>query len=153
MDSEILDSHLSNTNAGISDAAKGFLAEIAKWAKFLSILGFIGAGFMVLIGLFFGTFMGAMSGMADDPAMAMFPTTIFSVIYIAMAALIIIPTLYHYRFATKTQQALRSNDENLLTEALGNLKSYYKFYGIMMAIIMGFYALAFVLGGLGAAFM
>jgi len=141
MDSEILDSHLANTNAGISDAARGFLAEIAKWAKFLSILGFIGAGFMVLAGLFMGTFMGAMSGLADDPAMAMFPTTMFSIIYIAMAALIIIPTLYHYRFATKTQRALKSNDENLLTEALGNLKSYYKFYGIMMAIIMGFYAL------------
>ena len=153
MDSEILDNHLSNTNAGISDAAKGFLTEIAKWAKFLSILGFIAAGFMILVGLFLGTFMSSLSGLADDPAMAMFPTTMISVIYIAMSSLIIIPTLYHYRFATKTQRALKSNDENLLTEALGNLKSYYKFYGIMAAIVMGFYALMIVLGGLGAAFM
>jgi len=57
--------------------------------------------------------------------------------------------LYHYRFSVKTQQALRANDEPLLTEAFSNLKSYYKFYGIFTAIVLGFYVLIFVFAGIG----
>jgi len=35
----------------VSDEIKGFLKETAKWAYLLSILGFVGIGFMVLGGV------------------------------------------------------------------------------------------------------
>ena len=40
----------------LNDSAKGFLKEIAKWAYFLSILGYVGVGFIVLVAFFAGAF-------------------------------------------------------------------------------------------------
>ena len=150
MESEILDGNYATSNNGLSDEAKSYLKESAKWAKFLSIIAFIGIGFIALVGLFFGTFMSAMTGLSgDEAAMAAIPTTFITIFYLGLAGVMIIPTLNHYRFAVKTQRALRKDDEPLLTEALGNLKSYYKFYGLLTAILVGIYALMFVLGGIG----
>jgi len=54
------------------------------------------------------------------------------------------------------KMALANNDQGFLSYSFENLKSCYKFMGIMMAIIMGFYALgilfAILAGGL-AMFM
>ena len=39
----------------LNNNSKSFLRETAKWAKFLSIMGFIGIGFMVIFSFFAGT--------------------------------------------------------------------------------------------------
>ena len=39
----------------LTETAKGFLKEIAKWAYFLSIMGYVMIGFIVLAALFMGT--------------------------------------------------------------------------------------------------
>ena len=150
MESEILDGNYSVNNAGLSDEAKGYLAETAKWAKFLSIVGFISIGLLVLIAFFVGSFFRMMADMqGGNPALDAMPTTFLTIFYLALAGIMFIPVLYHYRFSVKTQQALRANDEPLLTEAFSNLKSYYKFYGIFTAIVLGFYVLIFVFAGIG----
>jgi len=46
----------------ISDNILGYLKETANWAYFLSILGFIGIGLMVIFGSLFGTLMSTLSG-------------------------------------------------------------------------------------------
>jgi hypothetical protein len=38
-------------NLYLNQEARGFLKETAKWAYFLSILGFVGIGFMVVLAL------------------------------------------------------------------------------------------------------
>ena len=38
----------------LNESAKGFLKEAAKWAYFLSILGYVGIGFIVLAAIFAG---------------------------------------------------------------------------------------------------
>ena len=48
--------------------ASGYLAEAAKWGKFLSIVGFILCGFMALAGLFAGSMMGALMSGASEGA-------------------------------------------------------------------------------------
>ena len=42
----------------VEDEIKGYLSEISKWSYFLSIMGFIGVGLMVLAGIFVGFFSG-----------------------------------------------------------------------------------------------
>jgi hypothetical protein len=77
------------------------------------------------------------------------------VVYIGMAALYFFPILYLFRFATKAQEAVKANDTPTLTTALENLKSHYKFIGILAAIVMGFYAIMLVImlvAGAGAMF-
>ena len=49
------------------------------------------------------------------------------------------------------RKALRNNDQMVLTDALKNLKSFFKFYGILAIIVLSLYGvaiLAAVVGGL-----
>nr|WP_309757829.1 hypothetical protein [Flavobacterium sp.] len=57
-----------NLEMKLNESAKDFLKETAKWAYFLSILGYVGIGFIVLAGLFAGTLFSAMGKM--NPAMS-----------------------------------------------------------------------------------
>ncbi|GHV03072.1 hypothetical protein FACS1894159_12000 [Bacteroidia bacterium] len=148
-----------NTQLVITDQAKSYLFETAKWAKFLAIMGFIGLGLMVLFGLLFF--------IASSSAMAMMATSslggalggmifiIYGILMIVLAAIYIYPVYCLYRFSTRSQLAVISDDSLTMTESLGWLKKYYKFVGIMTIIVLSIYALAilfFIIGGIASAF-
>ena len=133
----------------LNNYAKGFLKETAKWANFLAIIGFIGIGFMVLAGFFMGTIMSTLPNMNDMPFnIGPFMTGI----YLLMALLYFFPVRYLYRFAVKMKASLASNDDEELAEAFLNLKSHYKFVGILAIIMLAFYALI-ILFSIAAALM
>lgn len=140
----------SNTNTNlfdlqIDDQSNSYLTETAKWAKFLSILGFIGCGLLVILAIGMGTFMGSMMQNSMMPGGGF----LLSILYIAMAALYFIPCLYLYRFAGSMQLALRAADAHQLQTSFRNLKSCFKFLGILTIVILSIYALAMI-GGLTA---
>ena len=136
----------------LNDSAKGFLHETAKWAYFLSIIGFIGIGLLVLIAVFFGSIFataGAMgSGMGALGAMG---GTFITVIYLIMAALYFFPVYYLNKFATNAKEAFRVNDTQSLTKSFEYLKSHYKFMGIFTIVLISLYVLMFLIGLLTAA--
>ena len=51
---ETLDKDFTNTDLVITTQSKNYLLYAAKWAGFLSIIGFISLGLMILGGLFIG---------------------------------------------------------------------------------------------------
>jgi hypothetical protein len=130
-----------------------YLNEAARWGKFLSILGFIYCGLMVIFAIFFGSIMGRMMTSMGEAGADM-PGRIgggfFGIIFVAVALIMFFPALFLYNFSTKIRRALHSNDQPFLTEALKNLKSLFKFYGIIAIIVVGFYALALIGGIIGA---
>ena len=150
---EIQDNSAVALNIGVD--ARTYLAETAKWGKFLSILGFIGCGLMVVFGLFAGSIFATLGnfggrGLGGRELGAGFGV-LFAVIYIALAALYFFPCLFLYRYSTYMQGALRRNDMPALDTSFQNLKSLFKFMGIMMIIALAFYALALIIGlGVGS---
>lgn len=140
MHDDILDTNVSDS-VGLNEEIKGYLYETAKWGRFLAIVGFVMVGFMVIVALFAGSFMSMMGG----EAFAMMGGAFITVLYLAMAAIYFMPCLYLYRFSTKTKTALDLGSSMDLTEAFGNLKSVYKFWGILTAVMLGLYALAIVI--------
>ncbi|MGI9545312.1 MAG: DUF5362 family protein [Cyclobacteriaceae bacterium] len=138
-----------NTDLGLTPSAKSYLMETAKWAKFLSIVGFIMIGILVIFAFVFGTVMSNMPEFDEIPGFAGIGGTFITVIYLIMALLYFFPTLYLFRFATKTKAALEGSNTDGLSGGLENLKSTFKFMGILMAIVLGFYALAFIFGIIG----
>lgn len=141
-----------STDLQLSGQSRANLKETSRWAKFLAIVGFIGVGFMVLIAFAVGTFMSFMPGGEELP----FPPAVLSVLYLGIAALYFFPVLYLYRFATKMENALRASSQIELEDSLANIKAHYKFMGILLMIMLGFYALLFLLGlmgGIGGALM
>ena len=135
----------------------GYLRIAAKWGKFLAIVGFVMIGLIVLFGVFFGTIMGSAMGGAMGAAMpggemmggAL--ATFMTVLYLLFAVLYFFPVLYLYRFSDKMQVGLRVQSPDVVLESFRNLKSLFKFMGVLTIVILGFYALARVFGVFAAS--
>jgi len=125
----------------LSDSAMFYLSEARKWAKFISIIGFIGIGMMILAGLLMGFMMDAITSMSPQPVP--FPSGVFTFFYIVMAVIYFFPVYYLYKFSEDMKRALELGQEEQLTSAFRWLKSHYKFIGILMIILIAFSILAF----------
>ncbi len=143
-DDNLLDSNM-NDGFVITEASRGYLKEAAKWAKFIAIVTFVMLGIMVIVGVFFGSIMGsAMAGLEDTGMGAAGMGAGVGIMYVVIALLYFFPTFYLYRFGTKTKQALIDSDSEALAWGLEQLKSCFKFVGILMIIFLAFYAIMLV---------
>jgi hypothetical protein len=128
----------------IDQQSISYLGETARWAKFLSIVGFVLCGLMIVFALFAGSILATFAKLGNTDA---FGSTMglggafISVIYIVIALLYFFPCLYLFNFSVKMQTALRNNDQTNLNVALSNLKSCFKFVGILTIIFLSFYLL------------
>ena len=137
----------------IDPQSETFLRETARWGKFLSIVGFVFCGIMVIIAIFAGSIFGAMSGQLGPMAMlGAAPSMVITVVYLLLTLLWFLPCLYLFNFSTKMKTALAMQDQSTLHVSLKNLKSCFRFLGIMILVIFGFYILVFVLAMLFTAF-
>jgi hypothetical protein len=148
MDSQIIDDGFGNT---LNDQMRLYIKEIANWSFFLSIVGFVFIGFMVLFGLFAGVILGSMMGDELLSMMALGPGML-SGMYLIMALIYFFPVFYLFRFASKARVSLRSGNDTELTEAFENLKSHYKFMGILTIVVIAIYFLFFVFASIGGMF-
>lgn len=133
-------SHFDHFENQLTYIAVVFLKESAKWSKFLAIVGFVGIGLMILAGFFMMFGMSSLGASNNMP----FSMAAFSLVYLILAAVYFFPVYYLYQYGAKTTLALRSKNQQLLTDGLGNLKSHHKFLGIFTLILISIYGLFFV---------
>ena len=133
-----LPEHSKKESLIINLEISSFLAETAKWAKFIAILMFIMAGLMVLAGI-----VVAVSG--SVALQKYFPLSgMLGVIYIVAALIYYFPAKYLYDFAAYIKQALYFNEQESLDYAFNRLKAHYKFIGILMIIALCLYVMVFI---------
>ena len=133
----------------IDQPGLNFLGEAARWTRFLSILGFILCGLTALGALFLGSYMSGMMSTLYGTT-GIFGGAFFTVVYLLVALLLFFPTLYLFNFSSKIRKALAGNDQVLLTESFKNLKSFFKFHGVMAIIVISLYALVIIAAVIGA---
>lgn len=136
----------------ISDKILGFLKEVSTWSYFLSILGFIGIGAMVLIGISVSVLMSGISPGLNPYSQLGINPGYFGLIYIVLGGLYFLPVLYLFNFSRKMKSALKLKNNEEFESAFLNLKSHYKFVGIMAIVVISLYVLIFLFAALGAAF-
>ena len=130
-----------------------YLNEASRWSRFFAILGFIYIGLLLLFGILFGSFGSSlMQGASGELEMPLRLSGVFiSFLLILIAAILFVPVLYLFNFSSKMRRALRNNDQAILTDSLKNLKSFFKFYGILAIVVLSLYGIAIiaaVVGGL-----
>jgi uncharacterized membrane protein len=123
----------------VNTLSKNYLNETQKWSKFLSIVGFIGIGLLIVFSIFIGFFMP--NFLPSDQADIM-SGGLFGFVYLLMAALYFFPVLYMYKFSKHMKTALSNNDTENIDEAFKYLKSQYKFMGIYTIVCLGIYILS-----------
>jgi hypothetical protein len=136
----------------IDSIAAEQLRSIASWAKFLSIVGFILCGLMILGGIFAGAIFSSMNAYGGGYGGVMSGMgTMIGVIYIIFAIIWFIPTLFLYQSSVKFKVALNTTDQTLLNEGFMKLKATFRFWGIVTIILLSFYAIVFLIAILGSA--
>lgn len=141
----------SESNTGLTSTMKAYLIETAKWAKFLAIISFIGIGFLVILSVVMGATLSrytsqSAAGSFNGPNMAMG----LSAFYLVFAVIGIFPTMYLLKFSKGILKNVSSFDQSAIENALSNLKSLFKFHGIVTITIIGLYVLLiffFAFGG------
>ncbi len=144
------DSELS-TGAGtaqpvFTELAQQYLDQTSPWVRFISILTFIGAAFMVLASL--GMIAAGLSrglGLGRFSPLGGIEAAILGIFYIGLACLYIAPGVFLYRYASAIRTLKAGPTARVLEDALRHQKSFWRYVGILSAIALGLAALAVVL--------
>ena len=122
----------------IVDDVKDYLFEIAKWGKFLAIIGYVSSGLIIVL---------AISILFAMPSLGDFGDVHFitiSLIYLFIALIQCVPVTYLYRFSKQIKIGLIVEDTESINFGFKNLKSLFKFAGISAIITLSIYALVFL---------
>ena len=127
----------------INNKSKSFLKEIAKWAFFLSILGFIGIAFLVILALFSNLIFATIQ-QAQPQAFPIDLGMTMTITYLFLAVIYFFPVYYLMKFSTKMKKAFASKKDETLADAFELLKSHYKFIGVFTIILLSLYVMLIV---------
>jgi hypothetical protein len=147
-----MESNQSLFSLTIDPVTKVHLNEMARWARFLSIVGIISLVLMVVVFIGILSFMGSGNMDGFGGANAMFPGfgVAMAIYYVIIAAIWFIPLLYLLRFSGRMRTALQGNDQQALNTSFMNLKACFKFVGIVTIIFLVLAILGVVFGLVGA---
>jgi len=125
---------------GISPRTSEALRRTRPWVMFMSILMWVGVGFMLIGGVFmlFAGVAGSAFGETGLPEGVMF--VVLAMVYGLMAFLYIFPAIFLWRYASRIGRMLSTASVSELEGALEAQKSFWKFIGIMTIVVMAFYA-------------
>jgi hypothetical protein len=133
----------------LTPESAAFLLKTAKWGKFLAILGFIVTFFLFIAGIL----MSFVLGMLPDemiPLNMPFSPRVFSVIYIVIAGIYIVPVIFLNSFCNNAIKAIENSSTANLTVSLKNLKNLFVFVGISTIVILSFYTIILIIAGTAA---
>lgn len=131
-------------NLGIDDEANYNLLELAKWARFLGIIGYVFLGLMVVASFIF---MFAFSELSSGVMTA----TAIILVYLVIAGLYFYPVYALYKSGKEIKSGLLSSDQIEFNRGLQYLKNCFKYMGILTIVILSFYAIALIIGLISSA--
>ena len=142
------------TDVQLTSAAQQHLNQTGPWVRFMSILMFIGSGFMILAGVFIMLLglvgMSSRFGPMGTGALPSGVGILLGPAYILMSLLVyLFPGLFLSRYASAIRRLRLSQSALALEDALKNQKSFWRYVGIMTAIML----ITAVLGVLAAVFI
>ncbi|MET0573927.1 MAG: DUF5362 family protein [Pedobacter agri] len=136
----------------VTEDMRSYLYDITKWAKFLSVVGFVISVFIILAAFSIPALVNSNPAIAAQMGqLGASGATIITVIYFVMGLLLFYPSILLNRVANKGKQGVLFGDQENLNQAISNLKSLFKFWGIVTIAIIAFYFLMIFLVGAGMA--
>jgi hypothetical protein len=127
--------------------AQRYLSQTGPWVRFISIMLFIGAAFMILAGVAL-VLMGLAGldsstspfGSGSMPGGMAF---LLGPIYVMMALLFyIVPGIFLFRYASAIKALKMTPSAPALEDALRNQKTFWRYLGIMAIVMLAIFVLA-----------
>ncbi len=121
-----------------------------KWTMFLSILGFIIVGFILITGLVAGTFFSVFK--SEEVGLGI-PESLMVILFIMVAAIYFLPVFFLFRFSRYTRKAIKTGGNEELVKGFRNLRTYFTYIGILAIIVIAIYLAALLVAGTSVAFL
>jgi len=133
----------------LTEESISFLLKTAKWGKFLAILGFIVTGLLVVAGIMMSFVMNIVS---DEmvPLNLPFSPIFFSILYVIIAGIYIIPVIFLNTFSNNVIKAVNLSSTEKMTVSLRNLKNLFVFVGVSTVVILIIYAAMLIIAATAA---
>lgn len=149
-----MENTLENKKIEIGQASLGYLETTRKWTMFFAILGFVVIGLMLIGGLFAGSFMAKLTskfsgseGLEGASAVGGIASVFIFIFILIFAVIYFFPLLFLFRFSRHTKNAIATLDAQQMELGLKNLKSYWKYIGILTIIVLSLYLLILIIAG------
>lgn len=124
------------------------LQQTKPWVRFMSVMAFIGAGLMIVVGFFVlvaGGIAASSYRSSNQP-----PLMLLSLVYFVLGGVYIAPAVFLGRFASRIGTLLKMRRSVDLEAAMEAQKSFWRFMGIMTITVIVLYfvgiAIAVVFG-------
>ncbi len=134
----------------IGAEALNHLNSAWKWTMFLSILGFIFLGLLIVAGVVTSTFLSAFK---TQEANLGIPESLMIIILIVIAAIYFFPVFFLFRFSRNTRDAIQTLDKRKLEKAFRNLRIYFTYIGIMVIVVLSIYLVTLLAAGASMSFL
>ena len=126
-------------NLGIDTSARELLKTSATWAKIIAVVSFISAGVSILAAVLgsvssTGHVLGSIGSVGGS---------------LITAAITVSLNLFLFRFASNMSEGLANMNQQQFNSGASNLRTYFKFIGILMIIFISLFLLAmlfFIMG-------
>jgi len=134
-----------NFDVSLSETSNDYLKKTAPWMKFVSIVGFIMCGIMVIAGFVMmlnsgNTFSGSNIGIGAG------------FLYLVGAVIFFIINRFLFLYANGVNKVYKLNDYDALETAFKMQKNFWKIVGIFFIIYISLIAIAMVFFALGDIF-
>lgn len=135
------ESPLASSSALVSQAVIDQLARTKPWVRLMSVLLFVGAGFLVLaaIAMFVVGAIGAGTTGMRNAAMGAGMGVGLGAFYLVLAVLYIFPGMKLWKYASRIEHLIQSNQELDLVSALSEQRAFWKFAGIAAVLCIVLY--------------
>ena len=125
------------------------LKGASPWLRFVGVLGFIGAGLLILIGVVFLSIvpLSSQAFAGIDPFSGSVGTAFWvfiALFWLILGVLMVLPSLFLYRFGEKIRGYLRTGAEQELELAFKNNRLLWKSVGIICIVLLAFFPLTMI---------
>jgi hypothetical protein len=137
--------------ASLTPLAQQYLDQTRPWVRFMSVMIFVSAGLMALVGIsmLLVVVLGGFRAVGDGgpgPLASAAGFGVMALVYVLLAFVYVAPGMYLSRYASAIKRLKANATAGGLEDTLKHQKSFWRFVGILTAIGLVVAAVVAVLG-------
>ncbi|WP_293313453.1 hypothetical protein [Pedobacter sp. UBA5917] len=129
----------------VTEEMRSYFYDMSKWARFLSVVGFVVSAFLTLSSFGIGAAISANPAMLNQLGpLGAIGATGFTIFYLLLALLFFYPSLLLLRFSAKGRHGILFGDQENFNDAIYHVKSLFKFWGVLTIVLIASYFLLII---------
>jgi integral membrane sensor domain MASE1 len=128
----------------ISSEALDNLNVTWRWTTFLSVLGFIFLGLIIVAGIATSLFLTVFKTQQTNLGI---PESLMMVVFVIIGILCYFPVFFLFRFSKNIRDAIQNHDQRKLAKGFRNLRLFFAYFGILVILIISVYLILLLFAG------